>query len=324
MRWVDSSSRKFGIFIGFAVALFGLLIGIVSHSIEVIFAGCAAGFVIFIVMGEKARSRARILRKEFPGEWKEILRDYVNFYNQLDDERKKEFEQGVQIFLEEVKFHAVGGAELNDEIKVLTAATAVMLVFNRREWDLPRVKNVVIRPGTFKVPHDEDEDDDAAGLHFDNTIVISQEDFYRSFQRGEDGYNVIVHELAHAIDSETGAVDGIPSFLNPNLVKPWSDLIRHELEKNRKGGGILDRYAGTNEAELFAVAVETFVEKPEYLKKNHPELYRYLEDYFGGTMVIGPLKLRPINRQNLGRNLACRCGSGKKYKDCCLGKANRS
>lgn len=320
MRWVDRSSRDLGAFIGFIVALFGLLIGIFSQSIEVVIAGAAAGVVVFFVFAAGSGSRATVLKYEFPPDWREILRDYINFYNQLDDSRKNEFEQGVQIFLNEVKFQAVGGADLNDEIRVLTAATAVMLVFNRPEWNLPRVKSVIIKPGAFQVPHDDD-DEDATGLHFDNTIVISLEDFYRSFQRAEDGYNVVVHELAHAIDVETGAVDGVPSYLNPKLVEPWSELIRRELAKNRKGDGILDRYAGTNEAELFAVAVETFVEKPEYLKKNHPELYQYLEDYFGGTMVIGPLKLRPINRQNLGRNLACPCGSGKKYKNCCLGKS---
>jgi len=35
-------------------------------------------------------------------------------------------------------------------------------------------------------------------------------------------------------------------------------------------------YGATNPAEFFAVATETFFEKPVQLKKEHPELYEEL------------------------------------------------
>ncbi len=38
--------------------------------------------------------------------------------------------------------------------------------------------------------------------------------------------------------------------------------------------------AGTNEAELFAVAVEAFFEQPNKLEKRDPELYSMLREYF--------------------------------------------
>tara|TARA_R110000765_G_scaffold9911_3_gene30825 strand:+ start:227 stop:403 length:177 start_codon:yes stop_codon:yes gene_type:complete len=40
------------------------------------------------------------------------------------------------------------------------------------------------------------------------------------------------------------------------------------------------KYGGTNEAEFFAVASEYFFERPDLLKKKHPELYKVLVECF--------------------------------------------
>ena len=42
----------------------------------------------------------------------------------------------------------------------------------------------------------------------------------------------------------------------------------------------MDRYGATNPAEFFAVATETFFEKPRQLKSRHPELYEELQSYY--------------------------------------------
>ncbi|MEL0649759.1 zinc-dependent peptidase, partial [Pseudoalteromonas agarivorans] len=39
-------------------------------------------------------------------------------------------------------------------------------------------------------------------------------------------------------------------------------------------------YGATNEAELFAVITETFLEKPADLRHHDPEIYRLLVDYY--------------------------------------------
>lgn len=43
---------------------------------------------------------------------------------------------------------------------------------------------------------------------------------------------------------------------------------------------MLDFYGATNPAEFFAVATESFLEKPAQLQKEHPELYEELRDYY--------------------------------------------
>ena len=42
----------------------------------------------------------------------------------------------------------------------------------------------------------------------------------------------------------------------------------------------MDVYGATNPAEFFAVATETFFEKPVQLKKEHPELYEELYGFY--------------------------------------------
>jgi MtfA peptidase len=44
---------------------------------------------------------------------------------------------------------------------------------------------------------------------------------------------------------------------------------------------LIDPYGATNPAEFFAVATETFFEKPKQLKRKRPELYAELGRFYG-------------------------------------------
>ena len=43
---------------------------------------------------------------------------------------------------------------------------------------------------------------------------------------------------------------------------------------------VLDTYGATNPAEFFAVATETFFERPNELRAGHPRLYAELERFY--------------------------------------------
>jgi hypothetical protein len=51
-----------------------------------------------------------------------------------------------------------------------------------------------------------------------------------------------------------------------------------------------------------------------------PQLYAMLQEMFHQD-TFSLLKLTPSRRPRYGRNAPCPCGSGKKYKHCCLRKA---
>ena len=42
----------------------------------------------------------------------------------------------------------------------------------------------------------------------------------------------------------------------------------------------MDAYGATNPAEFFAVATETFFEKPDKMRRDEPALYEVLKNYF--------------------------------------------
>ena len=61
------------------------------------------------------------------------------------------------------------------------------------------------------------------------------------------------------------------------LSREFADLE----EATRKGKKrVIDRYGATNPAEFFAVSTETFFEQSERLRREHPELYATLAEYY--------------------------------------------
>ena len=91
------------------------------------------------------------------------------------------------------------------------------------------------------------------------------------------------------------------------------------------GDSDIDPYALTNEAEFFAVASEYFFERPGVMMDKHPKLYRMLEKIFRQNLysrISAFASERARGRPRFGRNSPCPGGSGKKYKKCCLRRAN--
>ena len=88
-----------------------------------------------------------------------------------------------------------------------------------------------------------------------------------------------------------------------------------------KGKSDINPYGATNEKEFLAVAGEYFFERPTQLQKNHPDLYQLLSVAFHQDTAHlltagGPQKAA------LHRNDPCPCGSGQKFKKCCMDKAS--
>ena len=98
----------------------------------------------------------------------------------------------------------------------------------------------------------------------------------------KDGHNVVLHEFAHKLDGEDGAVDGAPIFHQRSQYVSWARVMRREFAQLRQQAAhgvktVMDHYGATEPAEFFAVLTETFYEKPWQLKKHHPDLYQEMQ-----------------------------------------------
>src|SRR5437764_12699579 len=68
-----------------------------------------------------------------PENYKELLSDYVKFYQQLNDDEKTRFEDRIQHFLSAVQITGVN-AEVEDLDRILIASGAIIPVFTFSDW----------------------------------------------------------------------------------------------------------------------------------------------------------------------------------------------
>jgi Mlc titration factor MtfA (ptsG expression regulator) len=97
--------------------------------------------------------------------------------------------------------------------------------------------------------------------------------------------------------------------------------MRRKMAEIEAGKSDINRYALTNEAEFFAVTAEYFFERPGIMKQKHPVLYAALERVFNQSLrarVAAVQRDLARGRPSFGRNSPGPCGSGRKYKKCCL------
>jgi uncharacterized protein YecA (UPF0149 family) len=109
--------------------------------------------------------------------------------------------------------------------------------------------------------------------------------------------------------------------LDRSAIGPWIDLVRRKMEEMRRGDSDINAYGLTNEAEFFAVASEYFFERPGVMERKHPELYAMMSRVFNqslGERAAALAREVKRGRPRFGRNSPCPCGSGIKYKKCCL------
>jgi len=253
--------------------------------------GAAAGattFVVALVLGLLASNfrlmtRKRMDQDPFPAAWREVLDEYVDFYDDLEEaDAKARFERDVRYFVEEHTIAGPEGAEVDDELKVLVGASAAILSFGREGYAWGRVRDVVVYPDAFDDDYAISEKGNILGqVGSQGPIIFSARALRQGFLAEHDGLNVGLHELAHVLDFGDGAADGVPSLMSWHAVRGWLDLVHEEVQNIEAHKSVLRSYGATNEAEFFAVATEAFFERPTRLRDRHPELYAMLVDTYG-------------------------------------------
>ena len=290
-------------------------------------------FGLYDLLTRKLRRRRRILARPFPPVWEEVLQREVVFFRALEPAERARFRRELQVFLGEKLITGIK-MRLDDTTRVLAAASAIIPIFGFPEWEWDQISEVLIYPSRFS---DDFSFDDGAGHHtlgmvgtgaMNRMMILAKPDLIAGFRNPADKRNVGLHEFAHLVDKSDSAIDGLPAVgLERQSVGPWIELVRRKMEEIRRGDSDIDDYALTNEAEFFAVASEYFFERPGIMRRKHPELYRMLSRVFNqnlGDRVTALARERKRGRRKFGRNSPCPCGSGRKYKKCCLRRARAS
>jgi Mlc titration factor MtfA (ptsG expression regulator) len=246
----------------------------------------AAGLLyIFLFRAEKKTIVTTVPTEPIHESYRQILSEQVPFYQQLDKTRKIEFENRVQHFLSQTKITGVN--TIVEELdKVLIAASAIIPIFNFPGWEYIQLHEVLLYPDSFNHEFEQQGNRrDVLGMvgsgALNHVMILSQHQLRQAFINKTGKDNTAIHEFVHLVDKTDGDIDGIPAFiLEKKYIKPWLQLMQHEIRLINEDRSDIDPYGATNEAEFFAVVSEYFFERPLLLKEKHPELYGLLEKIF--------------------------------------------
>lgn len=318
------ASRTNAIRAATATAVLFAAIGIFQ---PVLFAGMLLAPFVYWWMRRKDRRRQMIIGQPFPPHWESILINKVAYYVALDEAQRDRFQKMVMVFLDETRITGIR-TDIDDQTRVLVAASAIIPIFQLPDWEYRSLGEVLIYPDSFdhRLRPDGENPRNILGMvgkgHLSGVMILSKPALISGFNIAGDGNNVGIHEFAHLVDQADGSIDGIPPGAPPDLVAAWLSWVGRELSTESETRSHIKPYAYTNEGEYFAVLVEYFFEQPGTLKRKNPELYEMMEKMFRqdtAALLGGPNR----SKKRIGRNQPCPCGSGKKYKQCCLRSATQ-
>ena len=239
--------------------------------------------------------RRRVLAKPFPPHWENYLeRNYI-LYADLPSALRNLLRDRMRIFIAEKYWEGVAGFEISEEMQVTIAAMACTLTlgFDEAEACYPKVLTVLVHgeqysrksrqrwAGGIVTEGEEWRLGEAWNL---GPVALSWPDVLEGGLH-LDGFNLVFHEFAHALDMTGGEADGIPPQSSDAAEREWAATLAGEYNTLQHlfhtGRAIpLDAYSLTNHAELFAVATESYLERPRLLQLKLPRLYNLLDRFY--------------------------------------------
>lgn len=235
-----------------------------------------------------------------PEGWERVLTRRWAMWPLFDTDERARLAAWAARFVATKRFEAARGYTVTDEMRVLVAFQAALLLIG---MDLDpggpidpygQVRSVIIHRSTVVLRGARTVGSETGTVTSDAPYHISGQ----AHQRGpvvlvwttlayearhpDRGQNLVVHEFAHQLDMLDGVTDGVPPIAD--------DALRAELDRasarvfaavRRRPDAVLREYAGTDRVEFFAVASEGFFTRPVALRDTHLDLYRALQGFYG-------------------------------------------
>lgn len=197
------------------------------------------------------------------------------------------------LFLHEKTFEAAADLTLTPPMRWRIAAVACLPVLNLGlDW-YEGWSAIVVYPGEFMAR--QDFTDEAGIVHQlrrpligeaweRGPVILSWADVLDS-ETAADGFNVVIHELAHKLDLLNGEANGLPPLHRGMSVRAWAGIFTRAYDDFcvRVDAGedtAIDPYASDSPAEFFAVLSEAFFETPAVLNATYPPVYAQLRAFY--------------------------------------------
>jgi MtfA peptidase len=226
--------------------------------------------------------RARLRAAPLPEGWEALVAQELRPFRRLTAAQQVRVLGDLKVFAGEKEFVGVDGFEIDDRVRVLISAAAALLVIGLDLGRLDHVIRVEVRARAVLSPDGTRH----AGRYRHGMvgdvplgIVELAWDHVVAGLQDEEGCNVVLHELAHALDHSDGRCDALTD--HPRY-PAWQDSLRDLRLRTRPVGRrqVTSVIADVEGAELFAVATELFFEHPSRLLRLDPELFEVLRDFY--------------------------------------------
>ncbi|SDL80393.1 M90 family metallopeptidase [Maricaulis salignorans] len=240
----------------------------------------------------KRRLRKKLLVSELSAHQRAIVKASVPLIRKLPASLRRALEGKIALFLHQIEFIGCNGLDVTEEMRLSIAAQACLLVVNTSNWYV-NLRTVLIYPGAFKsrrAEHNgyvvtERETVRTGESWARGPVILSWADARQGALDETDGHNVVFHEFAHQLDDLSGHTDGIPVLGKGQDFAEWERVFvtafKTHCRKVEAGHwSVFDPYGATRPEEFFAVAVETFFERPAELQREEAGVYQQLASLF--------------------------------------------
>jgi len=244
----------------------------------------------------RAWRRRRILTRHpvDPALWAAVLQR-LPILDGLDEAEEQRLRERSVLFLQAKHLTALPGVELGEQERLLLAAQSQLPLLHLEELDWYRgFHELLLYPDDFLSPQ----------RHRDSSGVVHEWDAEHSgeaWQQGPvilawpgvqasgewEGYNLVIHELAHKLDMLNGDPNGLPPLHRDMRVSDWAsamqtafDDLNAQLDADPDAQTAIDPYAAEDPAEFFAVTSEYFFSAPDVLASAYPAVYAQLKSFY--------------------------------------------
>ena len=215
-----------------------------------------------------------------------IIQNNIGLSNWLPSDLIAPWEERILCFLEEFPITYMQKKMPTEEMRILVAAEACLLIVNRPLSDYRHLKAVHIWEDEIK------GNKNARGSATRFEVNLSWSFLKQSIKKARDGHNLTLHELAHLIDfADDGIAQSIPVSRRSKDFKVWQKIVDQEHEKLMQAyesgkNYSIRAYGGYksikgDKPEIFSCGTSAFFEKGARLKRESPAIYELFKLFYG-------------------------------------------
>ena len=226
--------------------------------------------------------------------WQRV-RQQLSFLDGISAAEDQWLREACVLFLHDKHLTALPGVELHQEQRLLLAAQAQLPLMHLGDLNWYQgFHEIVLYPDDFLSPQ---RYRDASGIEHEwdgehsgeawpqGPIILAWDGVMAS--GGWDGYNLVIHELAHKLDMLNGDANGLPPLHRNMRINTWASVMQSAydsldatLDADPDAHTSIDPYAAENPAEFFAVTSEYFFSAPDLLHEAYPKVYQQLAAFY--------------------------------------------